>query len=517
MSVSVTQQPIPSTTSSNQQQTSQIPNALLSRVDTVSSVISSPDSTISSISSVTFTARTQQKQQEASKEPSPLPPLDENFARTLTDLRESVRKSADPRIQLAFVRYLFEAAEVIESGDAARLGLQVANTSTNTANPVDALEKMHELLVEEALRWLKKLALGTTASASSGSLNNNSNFNFNGNTGQMSTTARQAIAEAQFMLAEAFGKGSWGLCIDHKRAFALYVHASKQGHAEAAFRVAVCHEVGAGTKRDGERAAQFYRKAAAMGNPLAMHKMARVLLHGRLGQTASPKEGLKWLKRAAAHADVGHPEALFDLGLCFAKETALVPIVLPDDIYAFSLFKQAADLGYAPAQFRVATLLEFGVTVPEVSEDSHIHHHHHNNNNRHLEVPQIDIPEAINYYRQAAEQGHPEAQLALASWCLQGCPEAGLPASESDAFRWAQRAALDGSLMRAEHMLAHFYDNGIGCVSNKLLAKEFYGKAAEKGYQRSKSRLEEIAREEAAAAGNQRSRKGKCAACCAIQ
>lgn len=367
----------------------------------------------------------------------PMPPLNDQFAKNLTSLRESIRKSGDPRVQLAFVNYLLEAADVIMY-DPTQLGIFF--DELRGVGEEEAKKKTKQLFIEEAIKWLKKLAM------------------------QSGGIGRQPLAEAQFALAEYYGKGEYGLEVDHKKAFLLYIQASKQGHAVAAFRVAACYELGAGTKRDCTRAMQFYRKAAAMGDALAMHKMAKILLNGKLGQEKRPKEGLQWLKRAAAMADEKHPESLHDLATCYTEDEGL-PIIIPDGAYAFELFKQAADLGYAPSQHRLGLCYEFGSMGREVN-----------------------AAESVRYFTLAAEQGYSDSQLSLANWFLVGAPDANLPQSDNDAFRWAQKAAEAG-LYKAQYMLGHCYELGIGLPPSLDEARKWYSKSAEQGYKRARQRL----------------------------
>ena len=49
--------------------------------------------------------------------------------------------------------------------------------------------------------------------------------------------------DAQFYLADCYGEGQLGLEVDAKEAFSLYLSAAKAGHAQSAYRVAVCCEI----------------------------------------------------------------------------------------------------------------------------------------------------------------------------------------------------------------------------------------------------------------------------------
>lgn len=105
--------------------------------------------------------------------------------------------------------------------------------------------------------------------------------------------------------------------MDHEKAFGLYLQASKQNHPDATYRVAVCYEVGAGTKKDANKAILYYRRAYLLGNGTAMYKLAMILLHGDLGVTPNPKEGISLLKKAINTGGDAAPHALYELGLLY--------------------------------------------------------------------------------------------------------------------------------------------------------------------------------------------------------
>jgi TPR repeat protein len=79
---------------------------------------------------------------------------------------------------------------------------------------------------------------------------------------------------------------------------------------------------------------------------------------------------------------------------------------------ARELFSQAAQLGYAPAQFRLGACHEFG-NLGCV----------------------IDPRRSIAWYTKAAQKGDPEAELALSGWYLTG-------SGTSHCNRWGPPADL---------------------------------------------------------------------------
>lgn len=263
-------------------------------------------------------------------------------------------------------------------------------------------------------------------------------------------------AEAQFYLADCYGQGKLGLEPDNKEAYSLYHSAAKSGHAQSAYRVAVCceigHEEGGGTKRDPFKAVQWYRKAASLGDPPAMYKMGMILVKGLLGQTKNPREGVTWLKRAAEKADEENPHSLHELALMYSNASPN-DIVVRDEQYAKQLFDRAAELGYKFSQFRLATAYEYGL----------------------MGCP-VDPRQSIIWYTHAAAQGEHQSELALSGWYLTGS-DGILQQSDTEAYLWARKAANAG-LPKAEYAMGYFTEVGIGATANLDDAKRWYWRAA---------------------------------------
>lgn len=267
--------------------------------------------------------------------------------------------------------------------------------------------------------------------------------------------------EAQFFLADCYGRGALGLEPDNKEAFLLYQSAAKAGHAAAAYRTAVCCELGSedggGTRKDPLKAMQWYKRAATLGDTPAMYKMGIVLLKGLLGQPKDPRQAVGWLKRAAEHADVENPHALHELGLLY--EAKQPPdgsgTIIRDEAYALSLFSQAAQLGYKFSQFRLGCAYEYG-----------------------LMGCQISPRDSIMWYSRAAVQEEHQSELALSGWYLTGS-EGVLGQSDTEAYLWARKAAMAG-LAKAEYAMGYFTEVGIGSPSDLEGAKRWYWRAAGK-------------------------------------
>lgn len=265
-------------------------------------------------------------------------------------------------------------------------------------------------------------------------------------------------SEAQFFLADCYGEGLMGLEMDPREAFSLYQSAAKQGHAQSAYRVAVCCEIGqeegGGTKRDPFKAVQWYKRAASLGDTPAMYKMGMINLKGLLGQQRTPREGVSWLKRAAERADAENPHALHELALMYQSASGN-DVIIRDEQYANQLFHQAAELGYKFSQFRLGNAYEYGL----------------------LGCP-IDNRTSIIWYTRAAAQGEHQSELSLSGWYLTGS-DGILQQNDTEAYLWARKAATAG-LAKAEYAMGYFTEVGIGASANLEDAKRWYWRAAGK-------------------------------------
>ncbi|KZV67976.1 HCP-like protein [Peniophora sp. CONT] len=341
----------------------------------------------------------------------------------IDDYRQRIKADPDPEAHFAYARYLIDAAKKI-GGD---------------AKDQRAVRKYRDALIQESLKTIRRLA-----------------------------TQGQPYDEAQFFLANCHGTGMLGLQVDHEKAYHLYLQAAKQNHAAATYRVAVCNEIGAGTRKDHARASAFYRKAASLGDTPAMYKLGMILLQGSLGEARNPREAVGWLRRAAEQADEEYPHALHELASLHENPSG--QIVPYDPIQARELYTRAAYLGYTQSQYKLGQCYEYGA----------------------LGCP-VDPRRSIAWYTKAAEKGNSEAELALSGWYLTGS-EGVLKQSDSEAYLWARRAANKG-LSKAEYAVGYYAEVGIGIKQDVEFAKRWYMRAAAQGNKRAMNRLTEMKRQ----------------------
>ncbi|PLW07069.1 hypothetical protein PCANC_16367 [Puccinia coronata f. sp. avenae] len=380
---------------------------------------------------------------------------------SIDEYRNRIKSDPDPEAHFNYAKFLIEAARKLASGGA--------------AGDDKAIKKYRDALLQESLKLIKKLAT------------------------QGVGLGKPPYSDAQFFLANCLGNGSLGLAVDHEKAYNLYVQASKQNHPAATYRTAVCNELGAGTRKDPQRAVLFYRKASALGDTAGMYKLGMILLGGLLGQPKNPQEALLWLKRAAQQADEDNPHALHELAQIYEKPPLVtlgpagggggtssssggkhsssgsggagIPqisyLVQRDEAYARELYTQAAQLGYPSSQNRLGACYEYGA----------------------LSCP-VDPRRSIGWYTKAAERGDAESELALSGWYLTGS-EGVLKQSDSEAYLWARRAASKG-LPKAEYAVGYYAEVGIGVKQDIEEAKRWYMRAATNKNKRAMQRLTEL-------------------------
>jgi TPR repeat protein len=149
------------------------------------------------------------------------------------------------------------------------------------------------------------------------------------------------------------------------------------------------------------------------------------------------------LAAVRASATKGDVVAQFSLG-------ALLYYGGDDTTQAIDWIRKAAAQKYAPAEFQMGQLYDFGFGVGQ------------------------DDQQALVWYRNAAEHGSAAAQRALGDFYQKG---RGVPADAAAAARWYERAA-DGDDIRAQYKLAQMYFDGAGVTRDYVAAYVWFSVAA---------------------------------------
>jgi TPR repeat protein len=254
---------------------------------------------------------------------------------------------------------------------------------------------------KEAIKWFRKAALQGNATAQYHlglSLVNGNGAPTNAVEGAQwyRKAADQELAQAQFELGICYRDGV-GVSKDRKEALVWFRKAANQGFARAQQSLGMAYSQGDGVPQDQAEAFRWFHKAAEQGDPYAQRDLAICYRMGE-GVDRDAVEALKWDRKSA---EQGHPAAQRDLGLYYASGEG----VDKDEAEAMRWFRRAAEQRDRYSQWRLGVMLEL----------------------------RNKVAEAVPLYRQAAEQGLPEAQLCLAGCYLQG---RGVEKDLAESYKW---------------------------------------------------------------------------------
>ena len=157
--------------------------------------------------------------------------------------------------------------------------------------------------------------------------------------------------------------------------------AVNQRYPGAFFPLSDLYERGVGVVQDLKKADELLLQAAEFGDPPAQLKVARYYLTGAFGH-AFPQDyraSLDWFRRAASH---GVAEAEYEIGVRYERNEG---VDAPDMGVATASYLKAAEMGFAPAQYRVGQIFLYGQGVNQ------------------------NLRETRRWFTAAAAQGHGEA------------------------------------------------------------------------------------------------------------
>ena len=249
---------------------------------------------------------------------------------------------------------------------------------------------------------------------------------------------------------------------DYKKAVLYFRIAAQQGDANAQFNLALCYSQGQGVEQDQSEAARWYRKAAEQGDAKAQYNLARCYEHGK-GVEQDQAEAIRWYRAAAEQGDA---KAQFSLAGFYFEGNG----VEKSWEKALLWTKRAHEQCYALAAQLLEEFEKLKTSAYEAGG---------------AQLKGGDSTQAAQYFRDAAELGHVEAQFLLAL-----CYEIGTGVEESaaEAFYWYSKAAEQGHTS-AQFNLAICYEKGRGVEQNQQEAICWYRKSAEQGNQNAASAL----------------------------
>ncbi len=304
--------------------------------------------------------------------------------------------------------------------------------------------------------------------------------------------AESGSGEAQFALAELHEKGE-GVPRDLAQAYVFYAQAVRQGHPLAGLRLDLLAEkvrpseiatLAAQAQKNGDDAQAFfwYGQGARRKDPNSCQALGLMYKAGR-GVTRDLEKAREWLRRAA---DLGQSEAWLHLGIMAAEGR------FPDLEQARTCFRQGADQGNQECQFRLAGLLERGEGGPFDAEAATAWYRRAAERGHAQAQLQLgllllrgsattpaDPAEAQRFFQMAADQDLPAAHLHLGRLALAGGPD-GAGRDPGRGARCLLRAAELGDL-EAQLELGLLLSDRSWAGSNPKEAEKWLMKAAGRG------------------------------------
>lgn len=253
-----------------------------------------------------------------------------------------------------------------------------------------------------------------------------------------------------------------------------WLKAAAGGDPDAAYQVALMHELGLGVTQDPEVAKQLYRSAAEQSDLRAQFALAKMLedqsdlvsaMHwyeqaasqgspeaefalGRLYSASSRRAtdsltGLAWYARAALHES---PTAMWALGQLLSGDVQHL---------AAACFAGAAEAGYAEAQFKLGECYSLGRGCSR------------------------NAPKAVQLWMLAAEQGHVQAAYALGQAFRNGD---GIQADLLQAVSWFEKAAAAGHAKAQWNLGGIYVSGGEGIPQDLKRAFQYCQQSADQGF-----------------------------------
>ncbi len=210
-------------------------------------------------------------------------------------------------------------------------------------------------------------------------------------------------------------------------------------------RLANLYENGIGTEQDPEKAIEFHKKAADLGNPISTHQLGWIYDRAK-GVEQDFDIANYWYWKAIS---LGNTDSMYDIGYNYENGRGFEQ----DLEKSFAWYERAANLGNLPAINNLGYSYEFGRGTEK------------------------DVEKAYEWYLKGAEQGADDCMNNLARCYENGY---GVEKDYSKAVEWYQKS-VDLDNPHAMNNLAYNYEEGMGVEKNVEKALDLYLRAFELG------------------------------------
>ena len=277
--------------------------------------------------------------------------------------------------------------------------------------------------------------------------------------------AQVGDANAQNTLGTWYYTGKDSIKQDYRTAFTWWGKSAKQGNSYAIGNMAMCYQLGRGTKKDSTMAVNLYKSAIRKGNTAIIPQHVQIVENTKsifsclllrdcylsgLGVEKDFNKATFYLEKAAEYGDV---DSQFSQGLSALNTNHA------DN--AVKWFKQAAAKGHTGAIYYYGNLLHKGMGVAQ------------------------DKAKGAKYLELAASKGFPMANYQLGRIFYEGD---GIEQDYSKAAQYLTKAALKGNA-QAKWLLGNCYLNGHGVPQDFYRATQWLAEVGATSHQKEMNKL----------------------------
>ena len=274
-------------------------------------------------------------------------------------------------------------------------------------------------------------------------------------------------------------------------AFRGFTALEKQSHDDKLqYRLGQMLHTGTGTEKDEKATAEYWEKAAKLGNVHAQYALAKLWLETNNGDVS---KALQWLTKAA---DGGYAQAQYTLGKCY-RDGIHVDKNMEQAVHLFLL---SAEQNNEYAAYQLGKLYLAGEGIPKDAEqavkwlkcaaEQRNAYAQYTLGKLYLcgeDVPQ-DIEKALDYLKASAEQKNEYASYQLGKLYLTGEV---IPKDVETAVRYLETSAGNGNQF-AQYALGKLYLQGKDIPRDKEKAVSYLEASAAQGNLYAKFLLEHL-------------------------
>lgn len=252
----------------------------------------------------------------------------------------------------------------------------------------------------------------------------------------------------------------------YKKAVKWYRKAAEQGYADAMSKLGSCYLYGHGVEEDRDEAQKWYYKGIEQYKVLANQGdvEAQINIAQDFDTLEDYSKAAEWYRKAAEQGDIFAQGMLAD----YYRDGKGVEANRYEAKKWFDKtvkeYIDSAEKGDADAQFELGR--RYSQQRGYISSEEE-------------KLKDVFGPEAVKWFRKAADQGHSAAQWNLGNCYFRGN---GVNENKQEGFKWYKKAAEQGHAF-AMADVAICYEDGEGVEKNGAMAKKWFSKVEEKGEQ----------------------------------